>query len=77
MECLPYDSDALNGPVLIKTLARIYVMTYEYDEALKQIEFLLSVPSDLSIKWLQLDPVWSPLKNHSEYKRIMETYSRS
>jgi len=77
VETLPYSRDAMNGPDMIKTLARIYVMTHEYDEALKQIEFLLSIPSDLSVNWLRIDPTWSLLENHAEYRRIMESYSQN
>ena len=49
-------------------------MVGEYEAALEQIELLLSIPGHLSTKLLQLDPVWKPLWNHPEFKRLMDKY---
>ena len=72
---LPISKDAWRGAKRLTDLARIYVKVGEYDIALKQLEFLLSIPSELSTQLLQLDPTWRPLKDHPEFIRLMEKYA--
>jgi TolB-like protein/Tfp pilus assembly protein PilF len=71
VELLPMNKDAYLGVYRIEDLARIYVMVGEYDKALVQIKFLLSHPSLLSVKMLQLDPVWKPLREMPEFKKMI------
>lgn len=56
-------------------LAIIYVMTGEYDKSLKELEFLLGKPSLISVKLLQIDPVWEPLRKIPAYKKLIAKYS--
>jgi hypothetical protein len=48
-------------------------MVGKYDAALKQIKILLTVPSDLSVKMILLDPDWKPLWSLPEFKKITNT----
>jgi serine/threonine-protein kinase len=64
----------INGSLRIKDLARIYTMVGEYDEALSHIDYLLTIPTDLSVKRLELDPVWEPLREHPRYQKIIDKY---
>ena len=57
----------------LEDLARIYVMVGEYDEAINQLEYLLSIPGPFSIPLLQLDPAWDPLRNHPRFKKLIES----
>jgi len=50
-------------------------MVGKYDEAIKQIKYLLSIPGFLSTKILELDPRWAPLISLPEFKKMMEGYS--
>lgn len=50
----------------------IYVMVGEYDLAIDQLEFLLSKPGVLSIPLLRLDPAWEPLREHPDFKKLVE-----
>ena len=72
VELLPMNKDTYFGVYRIEDLARIYVMVGEYDKALEQIKFLLSHPGPLSVKMLQLDPVWKPLREMPEFKKIIK-----
>jgi tetratricopeptide (TPR) repeat protein len=49
--------------------AQVYVMLGQYDDAFPIVIYLLNNPSYLSKKLLQLDPVWIPLLEQSEYKK--------
>jgi tetratricopeptide (TPR) repeat protein len=75
VELLPISKEAWRGVYRAGDLAQIYVMVGEYEAALEQIDLLLSIPGHLSTKLLQLDPVWKPLWNHPEFKKLLETYS--
>ena len=69
---LPMTKDTYFGIYRIEDMARIYVMIGDYDKALEQISFLLSHPGPLSVKMLQLDPVWKPLREMPEFKKIIK-----
>ena len=72
VELLPVTKDAWRGTCRVKDLARIYVMVGEYDKAVDELEFLLSIPSELSIPLLRLDPAWAPLRDHPRFKGLLE-----
>jgi hypothetical protein len=48
---LPVTKEAWGGLFLFENLARIYVMVGDFDAAIDQLEFLLSIPSELSIPY--------------------------
>lgn len=64
--------DAVDGPVLLERLARIYLMTGAYDEAIDKLETLLSMPSMAAGNLLRLDPVWEPLREHQRFQRLVQ-----
>ncbi len=74
MELMPILKDALIGPERVSDLAQIYVMVGEYDAALDQIDYLLSIPSELSVPLLRLDPRWDPLREHPRFKALLKKY---
>ncbi len=65
--------DAFIGPQFVEHLALIYVMIGDYEAALDRIEFLLSIPSELSIPLLALDPKWDPLREHPRFKALIDS----
>jgi TolB-like protein/Flp pilus assembly protein TadD len=75
IKLLPVSKEAWKGVYLVEDLALIYVMVGKYDDAIKQIKYLLSIPGFLSTKILELDPRWAPLRNQPEFKKMMESYS--
>ncbi|MBN2588639.1 MAG: protein kinase [Sedimentisphaerales bacterium] len=87
VKCLPMDSgilekyniptegahiDAILGPYRIEDLARIYVMVGEYHKAIDQLYYLLEKPSSLTVPLLKIDPVWDDLRDHPDYKKLVE-----
>jgi len=75
VKLLPASKEAYRGVFLVEDLAHIYVMAGKYDDAIRQIKFLLSIPGFLSVKILEMDPRWEPLRNQPEFKKVMENYS--
>jgi tetratricopeptide (TPR) repeat protein len=61
---------------MILNLARIYTMVGENDQAVSTINYFLqnefSIPSDISINYLKLDPVWNPLLNDPFIKTLIK-----
>jgi tetratricopeptide (TPR) repeat protein len=72
VDLLPVSKDAMRGICRVGDLARIYVMVGEFDLAINQIVSLLSIPSELSIPLLRLDPAWAPLGDHPRFKKLLE-----
>ena len=75
IKLLPIDKEAYKGVFLANDLALIHVMLGQYDKALEQIDYLLSIPGSLSTKILELDPRWAPLQKQSELQKILEKYT--
>jgi serine/threonine-protein kinase len=73
-EEVPLSRDAWLGANLLSTLAEVYVLAGDYEQALDQVEVLLSVPSDLSVGLLKLDPLWDPLRDHPRFQALLEEY---
>jgi tetratricopeptide (TPR) repeat protein len=75
VELFPVSKDAYIGPCRVENLAQIYVMVGEYDSALDQIEYLLSIPSWFSVPLLRLDPRYDPLRTLPRYQKLLEKYA--
>ena len=71
VDLLPVSKDAMRGICRVGDLARIYVMVGEFDLAINQIESLLSIPGELSIDLLRLDPAWAPLRDHTSFEKLL------
>ena len=65
------------NPNAARDMAQTYVMVGKYDLAIKQLDFVLSVPSDLSIKLLHIDPTWAPVLNYPGFKKLLQKYSKN
>jgi serine/threonine-protein kinase len=73
VKLLPVSKEAYRGLYRVQALAKIYVMVGEFDEAIDQLEFLLSRPGEMSIPLLRLDPAWDPLRDHSRFMKLIES----
>ena len=74
VKLLPYTKDTQRGFARAKDLAYIYTMVGEFDAAIDQLKYLLSIPGEMSIPLLRLDPAWDPLRNHPRFKKLVEPY---
>mgnify|MGYP000845359369 CR=1 FL=1 len=57
---------------MILNLAKIYAMTGNYTEALRQVEHLLTQPSWFSLKLFNTDPVWKKVSETPEFRGLEE-----
>lgn len=72
---LPVSKDAFEGPVYIERLAYVYILVGEYDLAGEKLDYVLSIPSDLSVPLLKLDPKWDPLRKHPKFQQLLKKYA--
>jgi TolB-like protein len=64
-------TDALDGPEWVANLAEIYAMVGDVDHALESLTKVLSIPSRLSPKWVELDPIWTPLRRDPRFQKLV------
>ncbi len=71
VELMPVGKEAYRGYYRGWDLARIYTMVGEYDAAVAQLEQLLSIPGQLTVRWLRIDPTWDPLRSHPRFQKLL------
>jgi hypothetical protein len=66
--------DALHGQNYVYNLAWVYTITGNIAEAINQLAYLLSIPAGyfVSKALLKIDPKWNPLRNISEFQKLIE-----
>jgi serine/threonine protein kinase/Flp pilus assembly protein TadD len=77
VDMYPISKDALEGSDVVLDLAWIYAMVGEQDEALKQLDYLLSIPSRISVPLIKIDPRWDALRSHPKYQSLVQKYSEN
>ncbi len=75
IELLPLEKEAYRGYFRQLDMAVIYTLIGDKDNALKQIDFILSIPGTFSVSLLKLDPIFDSLRILPGYKAILEKYS--
>jgi serine/threonine protein kinase/tetratricopeptide (TPR) repeat protein len=68
----PITKDMFINWMTLQDLAEIYTMVGEYDLAIDQLEFLLSIPAYISIPLLRIDPTWNPLRNNPRFQKLLK-----
>jgi tetratricopeptide (TPR) repeat protein len=74
VKAVPIDKNVVEGIFRGMELAKIYVMSGRYDEALERLELLLGRQGYISVRLLQLDPDFEPLLQHPRFQRLVERY---
>jgi tetratricopeptide (TPR) repeat protein len=65
-----YDTDAVNKPWSLFTLAQIQARFGDHDAAIAALPHLLEVPAGLTIANLKLDPFWDPLRKDPRFEKL-------
>lgn len=69
---MPVSENAVVGPFRVVDLAFTYTLLGERESAIDQLEYLLSIPSWMSVPLLHIDPKWDSLRNHSRFQMLLE-----
>ena len=75
MELCPMTKEAWRATYRIEDMARIFMMVGEHEEAVRKLDFLLSVPAEVSVAGLLSDPTWAPLRNHPGFQELIRKHS--
>jgi len=73
-ELLPITKEAWRGFTRELDLAKIYTMVGEYDLAIDKIDYLLSIPGELSVPYIKIDPVWKDLLELPGMIKVLSKY---
>ena len=52
-------------------MAEIYTLTGDYDKAVDQIEYLLTIPAPISELSVRKNTIFQPLKNNPRFQKII------
>ena len=71
MAMQPVSQDAVEGPILARDLAGVYLLAGEKELAIEQLESLAQVPRALYYGELAKDPDWDPLRNDPRFQKLL------
>ncbi|MGB5675597.1 MAG: tetratricopeptide repeat protein [Gemmatimonadota bacterium] len=71
LRLMPPEVEAWRGGHRVVDLARIYAMTGRNDEAIEQLEYIMSIPADMSAWELRLDPAWDALRGDPRFDALI------
>ena len=76
-ELCPISKDALAGPIYLFDLTRIYALVGNFDEAIDQLDKLLSFPCGdrVSVNSLRLEQEWASMRSQPKFQQLLERYS--
>jgi len=74
VELQPMSIDVWVGYFRLIQLAQIYTMVGEYDEAIDQLDYLLTIPGQLSAPLVRLDPIWAPLRKEPRFQSMLDKH---
>ena len=72
LDLLSTTDDYFDFPFLLFNFAEVLVIFGLYDEALEQLELIMSIPGFTSTAYLRIDPLWEPLRQYPRFKDLIE-----
>jgi len=74
VKLLPVTKEAWQGYFKELDLAKIYTIVGEPELAIQKLDYLLSIPGELSIPYIKIDPVWKDLLELPRMKDVISKY---
>ncbi len=74
VELLTASENAMQEVTLLSNLASIYSLVGEYDRAIEQLDYLLSVPSEVSVPLLEIWPDFAPMRELPRFQALLKKY---
>jgi serine/threonine-protein kinase len=73
VEMLPISRDAIDGGEMQEDMAYAETLVGEADAAIDRLAYLLTIPSDVSVALLRIDPMWDRLRGNPRFQRLLAT----
>ena len=70
-ELLPIGRDAYYGPRHVRKLAQTYALLGDASGAVPLLDSILSIPAELDIFQLRLDPIYDAIRDAPEFQRLL------
>jgi tetratricopeptide (TPR) repeat protein len=71
VELLPVSKDLFDGSRLVRIRAEVSIMLGDYEVALDDLEYLLSIPSETTVGSLGIEESMRPLRDHPRMRRLL------
>ncbi|MDP1678323.1 MAG: protein kinase [Bacteroidota bacterium] len=71
VELLPVEKEAWRGSFRLYDLAKIYASVGEHEKAMDILERLVSIPCEVSVPMLKIEPWWNPLRNNKRFQKLV------
>jgi hypothetical protein len=72
LELLPESKDAMDAPVLVVAMARIYAITGQGEKAIDLLQHSLQTPAGLTAHEIRMDPTWDLLRENPRFKALIQ-----
>lgn len=72
LELLPESKDAMDGPILVTSMARIHAITGDPQRAIDLLQHLLQIPAGLTVHEIRMDPTWDVLREHPQFQTLIK-----
>jgi len=75
-EELPRTKDAYSGTINLRDLCIVNIMIEEYDTAIDILDTLLSIPSGLTVPFVEIHPGFKPLRDLPRFQALLDKYEK-
>jgi len=72
VEMLPLERDAIAGSELLASQMILHIILKDFDRAIRELEYLLSIPATMTPTILRIHPGFDPLRDNPRFKRLVE-----
>jgi len=72
LELLPESRDAIDAPLLVVAMARIYAITGDVEKAIDLLQHSLQTPAGLTVHEIRMDPTWDVLRQSPRFKALVQ-----
>jgi len=74
VELDPVSNDALSGPGSLRMLATVYAQAGQQDQAIELFDYLLTIPSNLSVNTLNRAPELASLRDNPRFLTLLDKH---
>jgi len=72
LQLMPESKDAMDGPILVISMARIYTLAGDREKAIDLLEHSVQTPAGTTVHELRMDPTWDPLRDHHRFQKLIQ-----